>query len=358
MNIPLSTRTRSESTTPRSWKPSQQTYVHNRAIIQQKRRKAPKTGAESAQVRLETKKHLIGLAGELGAKEKGNIRRRALDLESELRRCHQYITFLACDQGHKGNILPNFTCGFRLCPNCSRRRANRIRNKYLPSLTAYARAARVQAVHLVLTQSHRVETRKQSTKRLKASFTKLQRREFWKEYFKGGVFAVEFTKGADGLHHTHLHIIAFRSKFFDVEALRDEWRAVTGDSHVLRVDRINDIEKGLQEVVKYISKPLDIARFDANDLAEFIGFKHMRFFGTFGEYKKFHRAFVPSDDEGADLSQVVSFTDLIEGSACPCCERDGLNNPLFELRLSEDELPDFLRNLEASARSKSPPGNS
>ena len=123
MNLSLSTdlNSRSKSVVPLSREPSALSYVHNRAIIQQKRRKAPKTGAESAQVRLETKKHLIGLAGELGAKEKGNIRRRALDLESELRRCHQYITFLACDQGHKGNILPNFTCGFRLCPNCSRR---------------------------------------------------------------------------------------------------------------------------------------------------------------------------------------------------------------------------------------------
>jgi hypothetical protein len=31
---------------------------------------------------------------------------------------------------------------------------------------------------------------------------------------------------------------------------------------------------------------------------------------------------------------------------------------LFEVRMSDDELPDFLQKVEASARSKSPPGTS
>jgi hypothetical protein len=196
-----------------------------------------------------------------------------------------------------------------------------------------------------LTQKHRQETRKASIKRLRDAFTKLQRRAFWKEHFKGGIWSIEFTKGKDGLHHTHLHLIAFRSKFFDIALLRDDWFAVTGDSSVLRVDRIADLRKGLEEVAKYISKPLDIRQFEKRDLAEFLGLKNMRFFGTFGEYRKFSRSFDPSDN---DVEPVSEFSHLSEGCVCPICDQ-----VLFEVRLKGNELPDFLRRIEATVF---PPG--
>jgi hypothetical protein len=205
---------------------------------------------------------------------------------------------------------------------------------------------KVTPVHLVLTQTHRKENRKQSAKRIKDSFTRLQRRGFWKEYFKGGTWSLEFTKDKNGLHHTHLHIIGFRRKFFDIELLRGEWLAATGDSHVLNLKPIKDIAAGLREVVKYVSKPLDIRRFGAADLKEFLGLKNMRMFGTFGEFRDFCKSFVPSDNNDA-MSELESLSrDLVEGCACPQCSA-----PLFDLRLSKSELPQFYEQIESS-----PPG--
>jgi hypothetical protein len=208
----------------------------------------------------------------------------------------------------------------------------------------------VEPVHLVLTQTHREEDRKHSAVRIKNAFRKLQRRTFWKQYFKGGTWSLEFTKGKDGLHHTHLHVIGFRRRFFDISLLRDEWFAVTGDSHVLNLKPIMDIATGLQEVVKYVSKPLDISSFAAMDLKEFLGLKNMPMFSTFGEFRDYCKGFEPSDNDGDAMTDLESLTrDLVEGCACPQC-----NEPLFDLRLSNNDLVRFYEGIESAASVSSP----
>jgi hypothetical protein len=202
----------------------------------------------------------------------------------------------------------------------------------------------VSAVHLVLTQAHREETRKQAAGRVRDAFTKLQRRAFWKSNFKGGTWALEFTKGKDGLHHAHLHIIAFRRTFFDIAVLRDEWETVTGDSRVIHLRKIDDITEGLREVVKYVSKPMDVQRFDTSDLSDFLRLRNMRMFGTFGEFRKFARAFEPDDYEVVGADDENEYRDLVEGCACPEC-----GEPLFDVRMSGDQLPAFYDSIVSSS---------
>jgi diadenosine tetraphosphate (Ap4A) HIT family hydrolase len=315
-------------------KTASHTYLDNRVIKSQ--RESKRTRSQMARARLQTKEHLTALAGEL----------HEVELADKLRRCHSRLSVLTCGR-HIAQIIPNFTCEFRLCPDCGRRRSRRLQNKYLPAMRAFLRHHHVTPVHLVLTQTHRKETRKQSAKRIKDAFTKLHRNSFWKEFFKGGTWSLEFTKDKNGLHHTHLHIIGFRRKFFDIGLLRSEWLAVTGDSHVLNLKPIQDIAAGLREVVKYVSKPLDIRRFGADDLREFLKLKKMQMFGTFGEFRDFCKGFDPSDNDGDEVSESESSSrDLTEGCACPKC-----NAPLFDLRLSSDELLRFYEGIESS-----PPG--
>lgn len=343
MNLSLSTdlRKRSDSAVSSQVKPSPQTYLDKG--YQTHKRKRSTTASESARSRLETKGRLADLAHRIHEPE----------LAHKLTNCHSRVAVLTCGE-HVHRVIPNHTCEFRLCPDCGRRRSRRHYVNYLPKVEAFMRSHRATAVHLVLTQAHRAETLEQSVNRLMAAHRKLIRRRFWKEYFKGGLLAVEVTRGRDGHYHTHLHLLAFRSKFFDVELLRSEWLAVTGDSVNFNIRPIlEDVSGGLREVLKYVAKPLDFARFTAQNLKDFLEIKGMKFFTTFGEFRKFCKDFEPAEDEG-DLSELVGMTrDLVEGCACPHCE-----NPLFEVRMSGAELPDFLQKVETSARSKSPPGNS
>ncbi len=314
-------------------KPPPHTYLDKRVTKSQRGTK--RTRSQRARERLQTKEHLVGLARELHEGE----------LADKLDRCHSRLSVLTCGR-HIARIIPNFTCEFRLCPDCGRRRSRKLQTKYLPPMKAFMLYNKVTPVHLVLTQTHRKESRKESIARIRNSFTKLTRRSFWKQYFKGGTWSLESTKDKNGLHHTHLHIIGFRRKFFDIDLLRDEWFAVTGDSHVLHLKPILDLAAGLQEVVKYVSKPLDIRRFGAADLKEFLGLKNMRMFGTFGEFRDFCKGFEPSDNNDA-MSELESLArDLVEGCACPQCSA-----PLFDLRLSKSELPQFYEQIESS-----PPG--
>ncbi len=314
-------------------KVARHTYLDKRVTKSQRGTK--RTRSQRARERLQTKEHLVGLARELHEGE----------LADKLDRCHSRLSVLTCGR-HIARIIPNFTCEFRLCPDCGRRRSRKLQTKYLPLMKAFMLHNKVTPVHLVLTQTHRKESRKESVARIRNSFTKLTRRSFWKQYFKGGTWSLEFTKDKNGLHHTHLHIIGFRRKFFDIDLLRDEWLAVTGDSHVLHLKPILDLAAGLQEVVKYVSKPLDIRRFGAADLKEFLGLKNMRMFGTFGEFRDFCKGFEPSDNNDA-MSELESLArDLVEGCACPQCSA-----PLFDLRLSKSELPQFYEQIESS-----PPG--
>ncbi len=312
-----------------------QTYVHTGVLNSQQLKK--KSRSDTFKARQKTKRHLALLASEIDQPE----------LSEKLLRCHSMLGFLTCGK-HIHQIIPNYVCEFKLCPDCARRKSRKRLNKYLPVMTAFVRQNRVTPIHLVLTQTHKQETRKQSVKRLRTAFSNLIRRDFWKQHFKGGTWSVEFTKGKDNLHHTHLHIIGFRNKFFDINLLRDEWFSVTGDSFVLRLDPITELSKGLLEVFKYVSKPLDTDRFTAEDLKDFLKLRSTHLFGSFGEFRAFKRDYVASDDDKASLPDYSKYGQLVEGSVCPS---DNCGRPLFEKRRSAKSFVSYLRKIEESAPS-------
>ncbi len=314
--------------------PSHQPYVHNRGTTAQRIKKRQ---CLSASQRLEkkqkTKETLILLLEKIGEK----------DLAERLRVCSSKWSTISCGT-HVISRRPHHRCEFRLCSFCASRRSRKIQTKYLPLLNEFLRIGkRSTPVHLVLTQAHRRgETLNESKARLMSSFGKLKRREFWQNHFYGGIYAFEATI-SDGLYHSHLHVLAFRRRFFDVSILRAEWRKITGDSHVLRLDKISDIESGLREVVKYISKPLDIEKFSPKHLREMLELRGQRMFGAFGLFSKFCRTFDASDIEGKSGDE--ENYGFCEGDACPICSK-----PLFEMILTVKGLIEFTRKVEAVPR--------
>jgi len=322
-------------------------YVHTRVTTEQRRLRKVKDWDNHRR----TKNLLCLLSDSIrnGEIEKRRQGRKydpyALNLSEKLRRCHRHLTTLTCGK-HIERTIPTFTCEFRLCPHCARRQANNKVHKYIPRSFAFVKLHNVTPCHLVLTQPKKNnESLKEAVNRLLKSFKKLYRRQFFKAYFKGGLWSIEFTFDGES-YHVHLHVLVFRSKWFDVARLKSEWSSVGGGEN-LRLDRITDIKKGIREVLKYISKPSDIERFTSAQLQQVIDMKGRRFMGTFGEFHNFSKGFDPEDYahilNGLEDDQTEY---LQEGDPCPKC-----GDPLFELQQNEDSYGLFLTSLVAQGRS-------
>ncbi len=315
--------------------PSKHTYLDNRGTSKQTNQRNPskqRTPGERLVSNYQTKKKLTNILEQIGEGE----------LADRVKLCGSRFTAVTCGK-HIVQRKPHHKCDFRLCSFCAPRRSRKIMANYLPKALAFVRhpSTRVEPCHLTLTLKHYPgESLKQSRNRLLSSFRKLIKRKMWGEYFAGGMYAVETTvsKG-DGCWHTHLHILAFRKRYFEIELLRAEWLAVTGDSNVLQLDRVTDLQSGMREVIKYISKPLDINTFSTSHIKQFIEIKGKRMFSAFGEFAEFCKTFEPSDNESGSGEERV---DYCEGDCCPVC-----SDPLFEIPMSVEELIGFARRLES-----------
>jgi hypothetical protein len=93
--------------------------------------------------------------------------------------------------------------------------------------------------------------------RLYRSFAALRRRKSWLAHVAGGAAFVEVKIGANsGGWHAHLHII-IESTFWDQKAIAQEWYAVTGDSHIVDISRLDDRGQKVKYAAKYGAKALD-----------------------------------------------------------------------------------------------------
>ncbi len=267
-----------------------------------------------------TKTRVCRLLSELGDYE----------LANKFRACHSRFLATTCGE-HITERKATFYCGHRACVFCAEIRARDKRDSYLPKVSAYSKANQnLTPCHLVLTQKHyQSEVLTDSIKRLLSNFRRLIRRGFWKTHLlSGGLYAVEFTLAEDGCWHAHLHCLVFRNRFFNVKSFRREWKEVTGDSVNFKIDRVSDIETGLVELVKYISKPLDADKFEARHLEQVLDLKAQRLFSSFGTFRSFAASFQPEETEKRTEGEGRH-----ENGLCQHCTQ-----PLFSLTLGIREL--------------------
>lgn len=175
-------------------------------------------------------------------------------------------------------------CHDRWCVPCARSRANRIAANLLPHLED------TQLRFATLTLATDGRTLKDRITRLLTSFTALRKRPFWPAHVDGGAAFLEVTKGATGDHwHPHLHLI-LQGTFLPQALLRDNWLAITGDSHIVDIRTADDHRQVARYVTSYVTKPAAAAIYrNPADLREAIyamrGRKLLIPFGTWRSYK-------------------------------------------------------------------------
>ncbi len=279
-----------------------------------------------------------------------------VDVSDKMRDCSNFFDILTSGQCIKKTVT-TFYCSSRHCPFCAEIRARELQADYLPKLEAFAKEnPQETACHLILTQKqYKGERVLDSIKRLLKNFEKLRRRAVWNEYFEaGGLYGVEFTKGRHGVWHAHIHLEVFRSKFLNVKQFRAAWLDVTKDSMNFKIKRIDSQAGGLEEIIKYISSPKDVANYTVADAEQLLELKGVKLFGTFGKFRKFCASYqTPEPSEPLEIIALMFPTEpLIEGDLCECC---GLT--LFRLRLDikgRIELEKHVYAAKKAIRSKLP----
>jgi len=116
----------------------------------------------------------------------------------------------------------------------------------------------------------------------------------------GGVAFLELTRGAAGTHwHPHLHII-WEGKYLPQEQVSKRWKELTGDSWIVDLRPIGDVERAASYVAKYASKSIPKSIWDNQEnLIEVIQvLEGRRTFNTFGSWRKIPLCKIPPIQDG------------------------------------------------------------
>jgi hypothetical protein len=305
-----------------------QTYVHSGTTSKHRKpRKPRKLKSESLIIRLQTKAKIVEHLLFLGEKETAE----------SIALCGEKFSVMRCDD-HLLVKTPYHRCNVRYCPMCASRRASKKVRQYLPAALEFAkRNPRYVPCLLTLTQKKLKGERKRDARmRIYESFKKLTRQKGFQEYFAGGIWACEITESDNG-NHSHLHIIIFRRKFVDEKLLKTWWAAVSPEAKNLNIKRIDDLENGLRECIKYIAKPVPAEHLTRDTVKQLLELKGVQMINTFGEFREFCADFEPEETEPEEKPEFVV------GECCPHCTK-----PIFQQTLSYAELIAYYRRRERS----------
>ena len=172
-------------------------------------------------------------------------------------------------------------CGDRLCTICANKRSARLRLALIPRLEQ----ANVAFITLTLAGLPR-ESLPAKIDRLYKSFRALRLMPLWKKSVKGGVAFLEIKHNAKSNRwHPHLHILA-DSSFMPHAELSQLWYAITGDTFIVDIRRIDSKDQVAGYVTKYASKPLNMSFANDPDLLDeaVIALKGRRLALAFGSF--------------------------------------------------------------------------
>lgn len=188
-------------------------------------------------------------------------------------------------------------CKSRLCPRCSRFRANVL----LQQLRHYVTLIDSPRF-LTLTLKSSDDPLRQQLLHLRKSFAKLRRSSIWRDHVKGGIYTVEVTYNRKTKQwHPHIHAI-IDGRFFAQPAIVTAWKIASGGSFIVDIRACHSRGDAVNYLATYISKSSDPANFPAIAIAEWaINVHGLRFVARFGTL---HKAVLPKPEPREPLSGI------------------------------------------------------
>lgn len=145
------------------------------------------------------------------------------------------------------------TCGMRICPVCGDRRRSQVKERLV---NAFALLPRAYLRFVTLTLRSTSAPLSEQLDRLTRSFRRLRQRKLWQDKVTFGAGTIELTRSnKTGNWHPHLHIL-YVGEYIDQGALSRTWKAITGDSMIVDIRKVDSTTNAILELAKYASKPL------------------------------------------------------------------------------------------------------
>lgn len=189
-------------------------------------------------------------------------------------RCGAEEIFCTCSNcGHVERFF--YSCNRKWCPLCAPKLA-RLR---AAKLALWARTIE-QPKHLVLTMRNFPVLTRPKIRQFQKALAKLRKRNLWDDV-RGGCMSIEVTNGGDGWH-LHAHCL-LDVRFIDIRKVAVEWGSLVGQEFGICFIKDCRGTDYLAEVSKYVAKGSELAKWDGNQIWEFVcAIRGVRFFFAFG----------------------------------------------------------------------------
>lgn len=170
------------------------------------------------------------------------------------------------------------TCKLRWCPLCASARRN-----WLQGEISHWLNLRGNTKFITLTLKHTDDPLRVQFGRLYQCFINLRRRGLFTRKVDGGVWFFQITKHSEsGQWHPHLHCL-LDADFILHKTLSSVWRSITGDSMVVDIRSVHNLDKAADYVARYATSPGELKKLVHNDRLELHEVLHgRRICGTWG----------------------------------------------------------------------------
>ncbi len=220
---------------------------------------------------------------------------------SRLQSCRKYAWFLQSSITKKLRVQSS-RCKLRWCPIC-RDVSRMIVTKAVEEWLALQKYPKM----ITLTLKHNDDDLSVQIKHLYKSFQNLRRRAFFDRLITGGVwfFQLKFNQSTEQWH-PHIHCLV-AGKFLPHNGLKNLWLKITGDSSIVDIRSVKDVESCSNEVARYATSPADITAVNLDRALEiFYATKHRRICGSWGSARSITLKPTPLEDTG-EWTKVADF---------------------------------------------------
>ena len=195
--------------------------------------------------------------------------------------CHNRAIFARNTTTGAVRVLAK-SCHLRFCPICNKSREKLIRKKVSDWLSV-----KFYPKFMTLTLKHSNDDLRDQINKLYHCFRDFRKIKLLKKKVTSGIWFFQITKDPKtNQWHPHVHCIITGS-YIPQRELSREWLRITGDSKIVDIRLIKDVQNAACEVARYAACAANIKKFSVDELSILeTALKKRHVCGTWGKCKK------------------------------------------------------------------------